>query len=243
MRADETCEVRACMSRPLLHQPPHVRSRWKRRSFALGPLFWVHVVLYMYLMYTPFGLHACRSSGVKVRGAKEDLFWRVCKHCAFMKLVLCTCICVHVDNGAPALVNFFRICMMNTFPQHMRWDLAPVDPSESDHCGRRCIVLQSILQSHVVICSFPSIVSVVCGIQNCYHCVYQRFTGYSLHGVRPWVYSVRERARAAAQPSSGGLFASVRASVAGSPVVWLKMTELRFFFKVIRRRIMTVKND
>ena len=52
------------------------------------------------------GLHARRSSGVKVRGAKEDLFCRVCKpDCAFVKLVLRTCICVYVDNGDPVLVK------------------------------------------------------------------------------------------------------------------------------------------
>ena len=78
------CRLKLALSGPMKHArsahacratTPHVRSRWKehapRRSLALRSLFWVPVVLCVRVVYTLVGLYACRSSGVKVRGAKE----------------------------------------------------------------------------------------------------------------------------------------------------------------------------
>ena len=50
-----------------------------------------------------------------------------------------------------------------------------------------------------MICSFPSVISTVCNMQSCYHCEFQRLAGYSSYCVLSLVYSVRERARAAAE--------------------------------------------
>ena len=155
-----------------------------------------------------------------LRGAKE-----VRLHQCLQALSTCAAYIEHMHmrmrrQQRPCTCHIFRDCTINKRPQHMRCDPMPVDSLKSVHSGQMCTMLHSILErkaSNVVICSSPNVVSTVCDIQNCYYCGYQRLAGYSLHCVRSWVYSVRQRARAAAEPLIWtGHFASLRCWVSSS---------------------------
>ena len=137
-----------------------------------------------------------------------------------------------VDNGVPALVTFF--VTVSSINDHStcgatRCLWIPRKACTADKCVLCCSPSLGRKESNVVICSSPNVVSTVCDIQNCYYCGYQRFAGYPLHCVWSWVYSVRQRARAAAEPLIWtGHFASLRCWVSSS-VDW-KWLSFDIFF-------------
>ena len=110
----------------------------------------------------------------------------------------------------------FRIYMANKAAHLIQCDPAPLLSSKvrtaiecySPSSGRK--------QSNVVICSFPSVISSVCGILNCYYCGYQRLVGSLPHSIWALTYLVRQRTHATAEPLSWtGHFASLHGELTG----------------------------
>ena len=90
------------------------------------------------------GLHACRSSGVKVRGAKE-----VHVHQCLLSFHMCAAYIEHMHmcvlrQQRSCTCHNFRDCIAIKRPQHMRCDPTPVDASKSVHSGQMCSMLHSI---------------------------------------------------------------------------------------------------
>ena len=90
------------------------------------------------------GLHACRSSGVKVRGAKE-----VHVHQCLLSFHMCAPYIEHMHmcvlrQHRSCTCHNFRDCIAIKRPQHMRCDPTPVDASKSVHSGQMCTILHSI---------------------------------------------------------------------------------------------------
>ena len=90
------------------------------------------------------GLHACRSSGVKVQGAKE-----VCVHQCLTAFGMCAAYVAHMHmyvcrQQRSCTCHIFRDCITIKRPQHMRCDPMPVGFSKSVHSGQMCSMLHSI---------------------------------------------------------------------------------------------------
>ena len=121
------------------------------------------------------GLHACRVAGVKVRGAKE-----VCVHQLLQAFCMCAAYIEHMhmrvrrQRRSRTYIFFANVLSINDHStcNATQCPWIPRKACTADKCVLCCIPSFGRKESNVVICSFPSVVSTVCGIQNCYHCGY-----------------------------------------------------------------------
>ena len=120
----------------------------------------------------------CTRAGAAVQKCgvrKKCMYINVCKCFACVQLTMSTCTCVCVDNGVPALVTFFVTVLSINDHSTCGATRCPWIPRKACTANKSvlcCIPSLGKKESNVVICSFPSVVSTVCGIQNCYHCGY-----------------------------------------------------------------------
>ena len=170
------------MRGPCLHvalpppQPPSCPQQMeRRRSSPLWPLLWVPGVRCVLLCAHR---SVCTRAGAAVQkcGVRQKcMYINVCKRFACVQLTMSTCTCVCVDNSVPVLVIFSATVLSINDHSTCNATQCPWSPRKSctaDNCVLCCTPSFGRKESNVVVCSFPSVVSTVCGIQHCYHCAY-----------------------------------------------------------------------